>query len=160
LSESNTANTPINQSEDLAASANDLMLGTSVDAGWLFDECMKALEGGEQYSSIKIDRSLVKAGRALNAVGEYSRSSVIFDKLLERTKRAKEIKLQLDSIDGLAISRFQLGDRDRAYALLEEGTRLAATLRSDKWTVLFKRMKADFVSDAFKVPKDVSELAD
>jgi hypothetical protein len=163
LSESNSANTasnPINQSDNLAASANALMRGMSVDTSWLFDECIKALEGGEQFNSVKIDRSLVKAGRALNAVGEYSLSGEIFDKLLERTKKAKEIKLQLDTIEGLAISRFHLGDKDRAYSLLEEGTRLAVTLRSDKWTVLFKRMKADFVNNTFKMPQVAIEPAE
>jgi tetratricopeptide (TPR) repeat protein len=160
LSKSRTANDPsnsINQSDNLATSANALMRGMSIDTSWLFEECMKALEGGEQYNSIKIDRSLVKAGRALNSVGEYSLSGEIFDKLLARTIKAKEIKLQLDSNEGLAISRFHLGDKDRAYSLLEEGTRLAATLRSDKFTVLFKRMKADFVNNAFKIPQVAEE---
>ncbi len=160
LSESHTANNPnkpIQQSDNLASSANALMRGMSIDTNWLFEECIKALEGGEQYNSIKIDRSLIKAGRALNLVGEYSLSGEIFDRLLERTIKAKEIKLQLDSLEGLAISRFHLGHIDRAYSLLEEGTRLAATLRSDKWTVLFKRMKADFVNNAFKVPQVAGE---
>ena len=142
-----------NQSDNLADSAKHLMRGNNVDVTWLFNECIKVLESGDKYSSIKIDRSLIKAGRALNAAGEYSLAGEIFEKLLERTKKLGEVKLQLDVFEGFAISRFYLGDQDQAYSVLEEGTKLAATLRNDKWTVLFKRMKADFVNNTFNMPQ-------
>lgn len=130
----------------LEASAKSLRKGDSTDCKWLYNECMKVLERGDSYTTLKIDRSLIKAGRALNSAGEYILAAEIFERLLERTRIANEVKLQLDSIEGLAIAQFHIGDHDRSYGLLEEGTRLATQVRNDKWMVLFARMKAEFVS--------------
>lgn len=137
---------------DLRRAARASLRGDSIEPRYLYETALRLLR---EFSLDDEDcrdfaRTMFLVGRALNDVGEYAFASEVFEFML---KHSPDTKSQFESLEGLAIARFYMGEKTRAFATLTLGLELAVRAKRKKMTAKFECLVAELENGNPKFPK-------